>query len=505
MAVVTAPQALSALPNPQNSSVDAASWDFLVSAQSEKTTQSHSPESHQERVYNDSLTHRITTPNVLLQRQDTHISMRSSENALSPSTRTIVSIRKNSSISDTDSAADSLLDLYSPNQSSVNSMDLQQQLAFNGLALKDDEVPESSRWIHRDKLAQIESQELQAAGFAINRSRTSGKIQNRRGDSKDLQLNNNSKIDISQKRQLIDPLPTEEEEAPENSSWDLRLPEEVAAEDGFTDISSGVKSISRIPVCKKSPFPIPAVHLERDTILPRKKSSLQIGDEEVTSTTKIHEQSNVTKEPVTATNSSSKRVASESFTSKKSDLRSRSTSVSRETTNRPSTRSGLNVHSTSSRTTENGYASSKRPEGDPPWLSSMYKPDPRLPPEQQLLPTIAKRLQQEKWEKEGKFGNVYDTSFRPLNDRSPANRSVSSPVQITIPQDQNHGEWPLQSPKSTPLSTGRPGTAGGYSTMPRIIDPPSNALPLPKPKLPVKESEPPKVEKKKKCGCCVLM
>lgn len=28
----------------------------------------------------------------------------------------------------------------------------------------------------------------------------------------------------------------------------------------------------------------------------------------------------------------------------------------------------------------------------------MYKPDPRLPPEQQLLPTHAKRLQQEQWE-----------------------------------------------------------------------------------------------------------
>ncbi|POS83223.1 hypothetical protein EPUL_006160, partial [Erysiphe pulchra] len=494
MAVVTASQALSALPNPQNSSVDTASWNFSVSAQSE----SHSSESHPEKTYNDTLTHRITTPNVLLQHQDTHISMRSSENALLPSARTIAPIRKNSSISDTGSAADSLLDLYGPNQSSVNSMDSQQQLAFNGLALKNDEVPESSRWIHRDKLAQIESQELQAAGIAINRPRASGKIQNRRNDSKDLQLNNNSRIDTSQKRQWIDPLPTEEEEAPENSSWDLRLPEEVAAEDGFTDVSNGVKSISRIPVCKKSPFPIPSVHLERDTILPRKKSGPQIGEEEVLSITKIPEQSNTTKEPAIANYPGSKRVASESFIVKKSDLRSRSVSVSRETTNRPSTRSGLNTYTTSSRTTENGYASSKRPEGDPPWLSSMYKPDPRLPPEQQLLPTIAKRLQQEQWEKEGKFGNIYDTSFRPLNDHSPAHRSVSSPMQITIPKEQNHDEWPLQSPKSPPLSSGRPGTAGGYSTMPRIIDPPSNALPSPRPKLPAKVSEPPKVEKKEK-------
>lgn len=33
-----------------------------------------------------------------------------------------------------------------------------------------------------------------------------------------------------------------------------------------------------------------------------------------------------------------------------------------------------------------------RPEGDPPWLATMFKPDPRLPPEQQMLPTHAKRL-----------------------------------------------------------------------------------------------------------------
>ncbi|RKF62638.1 hypothetical protein OnM2_032057 [Erysiphe neolycopersici] len=505
MAVVTAPQALSALPNSQNSNVDTASWNLLVSAQSEKTIQSQSPESHPNKTYNDTLTHRITAPNVFLQHQDTHNSMRSSENALSPSTRTIAPIRKNSSISDTGSAADSLLDLYGPNQSSVNSMDSQQQFAFSGLALKDDEVPESSRWIHRDKLAQIESQELQAAGIAINQPRASGKAQNRRGDSKDLQINNNTRIDASQKRQWIDPMPTEEEEAPENSSWDLRLPEEVAAEDGFTDIGNGVKSISKIPVCKKSPFPIPTVHLERDTILPRKKSGLQIGEEEVLSTTKMREQSNITKEPAITINPGSKRVASESFIVKKSDLRSRSVSVSRETTNRPSTRSGPNIHTISSRATENGYASTKRPEGDPPWLSSMYKPDPRLPPEQQLLPTIAKRLQQEKWEREGKFGNIYDTSFRPLNDQSPAIRSVSSPMQITVPKDQSHEEWPLQSPKSASLSTGRPGTAGGYSTMPRIIDPPSNVIPLPTPKHPAKETQPPKVEKKEKCGCCILM
>lgn len=504
MSVVTAPQALSVLPNPQNSTVDTTSWNFSVPARSEKTAQSHSPDLDQDKNYNETLAHQITKPNVLLQHSDTPFFIRSSESILSPSARTFAPIRKNSSISDTGSAADSLLDLYGPNQSSVNSIDSQQQLAFNGMAFKDDEGPESSRWIHRDKLAQIESQELQAAGIVIPRLRASGKFYNRRENSKDLQLNNNMRNETNQKRQWIDSLPTEEEEAPENNSWDLRLPEEVAAEDGFTDLSSGVKSISRIPVCKKSPFPIPSVHLERDTILLRKKSGHPIAEDDGLTTTKLYEQTSPTKEPVNTTVPGYKRVASESSIIKKPGFRSRSISISRDT-NRPSTRSGSNTHYPSTRAPENGHASSKCPEGDPPWLSSMYKPDPRLPPEQQLLPTIAKRLQQEKWEKEGKFGNTYDTSFRPLNDQSPANRPTSSPIHISTPKNQNNDEWPLQSPKSAPLNAGIPGTSAGYSTMPRIIDPQPEALPIARPKLPAKETETPNVQEKTRCGCCAIM
>ncbi|KAI5300541.1 hypothetical protein KEM56_002373 [Ascosphaera pollenicola] len=52
--------------------------------------------------------------------------------------------------------------------------------------------------------------------------------------------------------------------------------------------------------------------------------------------------------------------------------------------------------------------------GDPPWLASSFRPDPRLPPEQQILPTHAKKMLQEQWAKEGKTGLLYDKSFAPL-------------------------------------------------------------------------------------------
>ncbi|BFZ63762.1 hypothetical protein YB2330_004894 [Saitoella coloradoensis] len=60
----------------------------------------------------------------------------------------------------------------------------------------------------------------------------------------------------------------------------------------------------------------------------------------------------------------------------------------------------------------------KAPAGTPPWISP-YTPSPHLPPEQQLLPTVAKRLERERFEREmaeGKhsFVTVWDKDGQPL-------------------------------------------------------------------------------------------
>lgn len=91
-------------------------------------------------------------------------------------------------------------------------------------------------------------------------------------------------------------------------------------------------------------------------------------------------------------------------------------------------------------------------EGDPPWLVSAYKPDPRLPPDQQLLPTVARRLQQEKWEQEGKFGSIYDKDFRPLTGEgflSPPENMPSSSSDDIVKQEVEKpaDDWPLKSPE----------------------------------------------------------
>ena len=163
-------------------------------------------------------------------------------------------------------------------------------------------------------------------------------------------------------------------------------------------------------------------------------------------------------------------------------------------------------------------------EGEPPWMVSAYRPDPRLPPDQQLLPTVAKRLQQEKWEREGKFGNVYDKEFRPLTDEG----FLKPPEPGASPdkdedqdendkdgqdgQDDQDGDWPL---RVETKSSGMPARSSSYSTMPKISDkaalsPLSSPRPASQPPRPasvVRVPEPPEdpPNKKNGCGCCVVM
>ncbi len=394
-------------------------------------------------------------------------------------------------------------------------MDYGERKPSNGDVFDDDEDPEHSRWIHRDKLARIESQELQAAGIILPRARAASKS-SRREHSRD-QQGNGTRSEQAQKRQPVGSVPTEEEESPENNAWDLRLPEEAAEDQGdmYQDVSGGIKGVSRIPVCKTSPLPIPIQHLERDTPIIRKQSGGWTGEDEAISYPKSRGRSEAIKvlEDATATPTPAKRPVPENSPTKKTPAGKKTPGTrAASTPQRPKAKSNATRDTASAqrpptRSGELGQSNSvnKRPEGDPPWLSSMYKPDPRLPPDQQLLPTVAKRLQQEQWEKEGKFGNLYDTSFRPLSDEGfhqPPEAPSQTPEAERKPDEEHGSEWPLRGPKSPALSTGRPGTSGGYSTMPKITSSPKGVGAPSNPKSPVRIQEPPENEKQKEGGCC---
>ncbi len=453
--------------------------------------------------------------------------------------------RKDSNISESKSEADSLLDLYaskSANRSGVSSMDLGDRYVQKGEAFADYEDPESSRWIHRDKLAQIESQELQQAGIYIRRkSRSGSRSTGRRDRSQEAYGNRTGSREHSgqyhqaqdeKRRRTRSPAPAEGETDGEPIDFDFRLPEEAAL-DSVGD--SGAKripssrlprrrgSVSRLPLPTSSPIPIPKDYIDRHTPVPRnatdkdgitysktrgrsQSAGSQMllddgGSRDVTtpspSNTNTPQGSPLkAKQPNKPAPISGPRKVSHNRVGSGQQLKPRTLSTTQRNTSaqRPGTKSGE----------ARPVTSHNRPEGDPPWLATMYKPDPRLPPEQQMLPTHAKRLQREQWIREGKSEADFDREFGPAEMHEHGNLSPNiSPVES--PQKREHdGSWPLRSPQT--LSTVS-SDHGGYKTMPSVQNSQGNGPSVsPKSVQPIRVEDPPEEKQKKSgCTCCIVM
>ncbi|KAH6652420.1 hypothetical protein BKA67DRAFT_661163 [Truncatella angustata] len=403
---------------------------------------------------------------------------------------------------------------------------------------------ENDKWIHRDKLAKIESEELQAAGIVLPKPRSHSRPRRERssekmnGGRRGTDASEHQPMPRSRKNSTQRAASTERSPDPEGRDWDFRLPEEIAEDPNEYWISSDtLAGKSRLPVAKHSVAPVPADYVERDAPVPRKMSgAIQPDEDFMLAATKPRSRSgsatlDALEQPVLQ---AARRSASERPSSPRkaaTGTRKPSGAPGKPAAGRPKTRSGpgkMSKDSTANTrpTTRSGELSPKAPEGDPPWMVSAYKPDPRLPPDQQLLPTVAKRLQQEQWEKEGKFGSVYDKEFRPLTDDTFAKPPEMQKTQV----QEKHDEWPLRAEAKSPTPS-RPGTSS-YSTMPKIQDTPMLS-PLASPRLPISPQlsqqqqqqqheqltnitrvptvpEQPRISEKEQkkssgCGCCVVM
>ncbi|KAL7929805.1 hypothetical protein V8C35DRAFT_171815 [Trichoderma chlorosporum] len=370
-----------------------------------------------------------------------------------------------------------------------------------------------SKWIHRDKLAQIESEELEAAGF-IPRSRAPSK--QRRDKSARRGTDASEHIRPKQEQAL-------ESGDASTSPWDFKVPDEATEEQGNASAGQNAKGGSRIPVFKTRSRSGSATLRELAPSAPIEKA-VERPKPAQRSTTESSP-----KKPTAANRKNSEPVNSKS----------------NKAAGRPKTRSGPSKDSTNTNgrpTTRSGEATlKKQPEGNPPWMVDSYRPDPRLPPEQQIIPTVAKRLMQEKWEQEGKFGDAYDKDFRPLNDNSlPLFQNNAAPLEEAAKQEPpaeedvqtrdaagQSDEWPLrpEAPKSPPPA--RQGSS--YSTMPKISDmqPPKSPLPGQRPPMTPQGTQgtaqsqsqlsekaqstqripdvPDDQDQKGGCGCCVIM
>lgn len=474
----------------------------------------------------------------------------------------------------------------------------------NTLREKRDEKREridDSAWIHRDKLAQIEIQEMEEAGIHVRQSRRSmsagpgvsgraSRSQSRsgpRGATIDDKQNGWEEVEEQEGGERQRPLyssfddykrvstiPAEDEEGQAFNpivDSEIRTPEEVAAEH-FANRPHAIRpSTSRIPISKVSPVPVPQQVVDRDSPLARSRTGSGArasgGWDDLQYARKARSNSIASQVLLDDTdgvqtpsrpNSSYLRRSNEN-SPPKARLPSKVTPTSGARkgsgtggTSRPGS-SHLNKTRTPSAPSKQrpgssgGYktrpSTSHAPEGEAPWISTMYKPDPRLPPDQQMLPTHAKRMMQEQWERDGKTGTAYDRNFNLLNDTELEPKQDKSKSHPVLPLDEK-SQWTLEQPsgsliarsqtdKLSPASPNgqpwslsptksdtksevpsRPGTSGGYKITPTINTPPpiqrssaataTNTQPhTPTPRVPdYNEKDVP--EPKKGC-CCIIM
>lgn len=466
--------------------------------------------------------------------------------------------RRGNDISRTGSEPDSLLDLYrqTPNRS-TSTMDLEDAAVSNGKHYHGDEDSDNEKWIHRDKLARIESEEMQAAGIDIASKRSSSKSRPRREQSHERHSTSTNGTGQEswpsareEKRQRISS-PVAEEQEPEQQNWNPRSPVEKETDSteernvsGVYENAAAKKSKSRIPVLASSPLPVQ----DRDTSQQRKRTISGSSPEGAASPifrshnrhgsagsqTLLEDFGASIGSPVSGSigqsskNGSPKKktpaktpTPASNPTSRKATPASRKTSNARSpstSNNSPAQRSTTKAGDDRPRTAVN------RPEGDPPWLATMYKPDPMLPPDQQIIPTLAKRQQAAQWADEGAIVKIYDRDFSPLAVHTqeglqrPPNPPTKPPVQPAIPspEKQKQDTWPLQPISRTASTNSRPGSRGtdrgGYSTMPKVASSPlastlpspiTSAPPVKIQQQPLAPDLPPK--KEKSCGCCIVM
>jgi hypothetical protein len=419
---------------------------------------------------------------------------------------------------------------------------------------------DQNNWIHRDKLKEIEIREMEEAGFKVGRSsRSNSRTQGARRASRDrtnseaTEPTTNGDDRVSNRR-IISPIPmeTEDEEASAGRpSWgDLRTPEEIAAErEQYAARNNNVirPSTSRIPIAKTSPLPVPHTFVERDQPLPRSRNGSGNWDTDALAMNGARVRSGSVSShvllddpgawdepqqsprkgnfsmPKSPTSGSSPKAKTPGKLAPTSGGRKASAQKAGAKPRVPSATSPVKRPGTSGGSLSRP-GTSHRPEGEAPWIATMYKPDPRLPPEEQIIPTHAKRMQQEQWETEGRVASMYDKDFNMLNTDDFKDKRASPVQPIDIRQAQEDQTWPLPSP--TKPSTERIDTSiksptleqGGYKLTPTI--PQSPRVPSrnserhlapsisSKPPQTIRVPEPPvgtEKEPEKKGCCCIVM
>jgi hypothetical protein len=421
---------------------------------------------------------------------------------------------------------------------------------------------DQNNWIHRDKLKEIETKELEEAGFRVGRASGSNsrsqsatrRSRDRRGS--EVAGTGQNGDERTGARRVVSPIPAEDEDAAEHDQWSPTTFEELASgghpTSPRTNNHGGRPSTSRIPLPRSSGIPVPASLAERDAPLTRSRagSGNWNGDAIAINGARVRSGSIASQflldEPegereTTPPYGHKRRVSSNNGSPPKSPQKSpmkaktpgkpgptsgaRKASVKTQAKNRQTSGTSPPKRPGTSGGTVSRPTTSHRPEGEAPWLATMYKPDPRLPPDQQIIPTHAKRMQQEQWENEGRVGSMYDKDFRLLNTEEVDGKRLSQIDPIELEKARENESWPLPSPEKqtekqpsleridTNPNKSQTNEQGAYKLTPTI--PQSPRVPSPKLAPPIappssqpkttRLPEPVEETKEKKSCCCIVM
>ncbi|KAJ6259156.1 hypothetical protein Dda_6054 [Drechslerella dactyloides] len=416
---------------------------------------------------------------------------------------------------------DSVIDLYAVNRLSTISgvTEILPNINSSTTAMYDlsgdIDNREASSWIHRDKLMRIESHEYKKS------SAVPVPVPNNASDAwiktaqRKLSLDRMSKPRASTWDSCAETSEENSNEIFENNDFDLRLPEEREAEQVAQKMAAArSKSISpsKIPVNVFSPAPIPLEFLERNCPLKRARSGSPDEDDVQSISYPATRARSQTLEseppPVTPPERPIPTSAHSGTPPSRTSIRNGSKSSPRRpsSSQRTSTGKGGKPRTTSAAgnrgsggNSAGGAAKHNTPEGPPPWALGTYAPDPKLPQDQQIIPTVAKRLQQEQWEREGASASVYDRELRPLkiHDKDGAPKEA-------IHFGENHASlWPSSKEKKRERDP------------PPMVEPPSKPSqpqevpPKPPAKEPIRVKDPEEVPGKGKkdkgcCGCTIM-
>ena len=289
-----------------------------------------------------------------------------------------------------------------------------------------------SPWIHRDKLAQIESREMAEAGVHVRgQSRQQAAAYDYDGqaapgaymsDAEEYAAPNDNEFERIELDAGDDGLPMQYREGRNSQQYGRH---------------SNKPNASRIPVSRNSPAPVSNFFTEREAPLSRsRKNSLarqsspedgppyhqrlrphsqNMAGQMASEDSAIPRPRTPHSRPVSAQLSPSPKHYGTSPSSSANKARTpapypagkKNPAVSRAvSSSTPKSRNASTASNTASPNdthrprTSSGRAPHpiNRPDGEAPWLATMYKPDPMLPPDQQILPTHAKRMmQQDQW------------------------------------------------------------------------------------------------------------